>query len=145
MQNMPQDGRNEQRSQVNLCRFFQKRCPGSWIETDKEGMHKISPSQLSFLNLGDIDPSSFRLFTTGGYGMGTSIIQSGFEFREVTHPGVIGADDGRTSILRIICILWYRPKRSLQKSGLYQFAVSQSNSQNGVSGSPMQENIPQRL
>ncbi|MDD2332302.1 MAG: C25 family cysteine peptidase, partial [Candidatus Cloacimonetes bacterium] len=84
--------RNEQRSQVNYADFSKS---DVWvrIETNKEGMHKISPSQLSFLNLEDIDPSSFRLFTTGGYGMGTSIIQSGFEFREVPIQ-VIGADDG---------------------------------------------------
>ncbi len=63
------------------------------IETDKDGFHKISHSQLSFWNLADIDPRSFRLFSTGGSIMQTGIVNAGREFMEVP-ISVVGEEDG---------------------------------------------------
>ncbi|HNX38227.1 MAG TPA: type IX secretion system sortase PorU [Candidatus Cloacimonadota bacterium] len=63
------------------------------IETDKDGLFKISPSQLSSLPLADIDPRSFRLFTTGGAVISSVVVQPGPAFVE-TAIQVIGESDG---------------------------------------------------
>ena len=74
-----------QRFTMNYAPFSQ----GAWwvrIETNREGMYRINPSQLSFLNLNDLDPTQFRLFSTSGKVIsvdnGTGQ-QAGPEFREV--------------------------------------------------------------
>ncbi len=63
------------------------------IETDKDGMFKITPSQLSMLPITDIDPATFRLFTTGGEVHPASIGYQGPVFREVP-IFVAGESDG---------------------------------------------------
>lgn len=63
------------------------------IETDKDGMFKITPSQLNMLTIGDIDPSTFRLFTTGGEVHPASIGYIGPLFREIPIY-VAGENDG---------------------------------------------------
>jgi len=74
-----------QRYTVNYAPFSQ----GAWwvrIETNKEGMYRINPSQLNFLNLSDLDPTQFRLFSTSGKVINVDSMtgqQAGPEFREV--------------------------------------------------------------
>ncbi|PKN75119.1 MAG: hypothetical protein CVU49_04665 [Candidatus Cloacimonetes bacterium HGW-Cloacimonetes-2] len=66
-----------------------------WIklETDQNGIYRINRSQLSSFPLADVDPRSFRLFTTGGTVLGTSAVQNGAVFREVPIK-VVGEEDG---------------------------------------------------
>lgn len=63
------------------------------IETDKDGMFKITPSQLSALPLQDIDPRKFRMFSTGGAVLNSSVVQTGPAFSEIPIQ-VIGESDG---------------------------------------------------
>jgi hypothetical protein len=63
------------------------------IETDKDGMFKLTQSQLNMLPVGDLDPRSFRLFTTGGEVQSQIISNAGPLFREVPIY-VAGESDG---------------------------------------------------
>ncbi len=63
------------------------------IETDKDGMYKISRSQINSFPLSDLDPRTLRLFTTGGAVISSNAVQVGPEFREVP-ISVIGEEDG---------------------------------------------------
>jgi hypothetical protein len=63
------------------------------VDTDKDGMFRLTPSQLSMLPVGDIDPRSFRLFTTGGEVHSTLVANNGPVFREVP-IFVFGESDG---------------------------------------------------
>jgi len=84
--------RNELRSPVNFAAFSQS---DHWLrlETDKEGMYRITPSQLSGFPVADIDPRSFRLFSTGGDLLPFQIVTPGPEFKEVPIR-VVGEEDG---------------------------------------------------
>ncbi len=53
------------------------------LETDREGMFRIGPEQLTGFPLADIDPRSFRLFSNGGKLLPFTIINPGNEFVEV--------------------------------------------------------------
>ncbi|HPN39967.1 MAG TPA: type IX secretion system sortase PorU [Candidatus Cloacimonadota bacterium] len=63
------------------------------IETDKEGMYKLSYQQLSALPLADIDPRTFRLFSTGGELRPFQVVTPGPEFQELAIR-VVGEEDG---------------------------------------------------
>ena len=63
------------------------------LETDREGMFRIGPEQLTGFPLADIDPRSFRLFSNGGKLLPFTIINPGNEFAEIPIR-VIGEEDG---------------------------------------------------
>lgn len=63
------------------------------IETDKRGMFRINPSQLSGFPISEIDPRSFRLFTSTGKPMAFIANSPGNEFKEVPIR-VVGEADG---------------------------------------------------
>lgn len=64
------------------------------IETDQDGMYKLSSSQLSSLPLSDINPQDFRIFSTGGALISSTIVEPGKEFTEIPIT-VVGEEDGR--------------------------------------------------
>ena len=82
----------ELRSPINFADFSRS---DHWVrvETSQTGMHKITPSQLSFLPVNDLDPRTLRMFTTGGSALPNSVIQTGLEFYEVPIQ-VVGEEDG---------------------------------------------------
>lgn len=63
------------------------------LETNHEGMYKITPSQMSGFPLEDIDPRSFRLFSNGGTLLPYTILNAGNEFKEIPIR-VEGESDG---------------------------------------------------
>lgn len=63
------------------------------LETDREGLYKITPAQLSGFPLDDIDPRSFRLFSNGGTLLPFTIMNAGNPFREIPIQ-VVGESDG---------------------------------------------------
>ncbi len=65
-----------------------------WIrlETDRDGIYKITYSQLNAFPLSDVDPASFRLFTTGGSLLPFQIQTAGPEFKEIPIHVVDGED-----------------------------------------------------
>lgn len=63
------------------------------IETDKEGIFKITPSQLTGFPISDIDPRSFRLFSNSGVLLSFAINNPGNAFQEIPIQ-VIGEEDG---------------------------------------------------
>jgi len=63
------------------------------VETDKDGFFQLTPAQLSFLPIADIDPRTFRMFSTGGGVVSTGIVNAGKAFNEVPIL-VIGEEDG---------------------------------------------------
>jgi len=81
-----------ERTAVNFADFAQS---DNWVrlETDKDGMYKITPGQLDMLPINDIDPRTFRLFTTGGEVQADSTSSAGPAFREVPLY-VSGESDG---------------------------------------------------
>lgn len=84
------------RSQINHSLFANS----NWwvkIETNRDGIYKIDPAQLSGLPLADIDPREFRLFSTGGKVLQNTHEQNGAEFREVPIM-VVGEADGTLDI-----------------------------------------------
>ena len=83
---------SSQRSSINFADFS---LADNWvkIETDRDGMFKITPALLNQLPLNDIDPRTFRLFTTGGETLPQSISYNGPGFREIPIL-VTGETDG---------------------------------------------------
>ena len=83
--------RNDQRVQVNYADFS---ASDHWIrlETDRDGMYKLTRSQLSAFPLDALDPNSFRLFTTGGSLRPFTVVSPGPEFTEVPLR-IVGAED----------------------------------------------------
>ncbi|HNX03058.1 MAG TPA: type IX secretion system sortase PorU [Candidatus Cloacimonas sp.] len=53
------------------------------IETNRDGIYRIKPADISSLPLADIDPASFRLFSTSGKVLSNNINNTGAEFKEV--------------------------------------------------------------
>lgn len=53
------------------------------IETDKNGIFRINPSQLSFLPVSEIDPRSIRIFSTFGKVLPSQTIYPGEAFTEI--------------------------------------------------------------
>lgn len=94
--NAPQakNWRSTKRYTVNYAPFSQ----GPWwvrIETAQEGIYRLNPSQLSFLNLNDLDPAELRLFSTSGRILDVDSvggIPNGAAFREVPIQ-VVGGED----------------------------------------------------
>ncbi|MDI3503480.1 MAG: hypothetical protein PWP64_416 [Candidatus Cloacimonadota bacterium] len=80
------------RTQINYADF--SRSPW-WIriETDKDGLYRINPGQLSGFDLDQIDPRSFRLFSTFGKVLPLDPLYAGEEFTEIPIK-VIGEEDG---------------------------------------------------
>jgi len=74
--------RTVERRQVNYADFT---LSDFWvrIDADKDGMFKLTPAQLNMLPVNDIDPRSFRMFTTGGEVHSTLVSYNGPVFREV--------------------------------------------------------------
>lgn len=74
--------RTSERSLINYADFSKS---DFWvkIETDKDAMYKLTPTQLNMLPINDIDPRTFRLFTTGGEIQSTLVSYNGPIFREV--------------------------------------------------------------
>ncbi len=84
--------RSDLRTNFNTSRFS----ASDWwvrIETDRRGMFRITPSQLSFLPLSDIDPRTYRLFSTGGALLPNAVVDPGYEFKEIPIL-VLGEEDG---------------------------------------------------
>ncbi|MBM4403272.1 MAG: T9SS type A sorting domain-containing protein [Candidatus Cloacimonetes bacterium] len=84
--------RMDLRTQINTASFSS----ADWwvrVETDRQGMFRINPSNLSFLPLGDIDPRTFRLFSTGGALLPNTVVDTGYAFNEVPIL-VMGEADG---------------------------------------------------
>jgi len=84
--------RDTQRYEVNYADFSRS---DFWLrlETDREGMYRITPPQLDGFPLADIDPRSFRLFSTGGILLPFTITNPGYEFTEIPIH-VEGESDG---------------------------------------------------
>ena len=83
------------RSPINYLDFSRS----DWwvrIETDKDGLFRINPSQLSGLPLDDVDPRSFRIFTTDGAVRPHTVIQEGAPVEEIPIK-VYGENDGSFS------------------------------------------------
>ena len=80
------------RNPVNYARFGNA---DHWlrIETDKEGIHKLTYQQLSALPLADVDPRTIRIFSTGGVLLPFQVVTPGPEFKEVAIQ-VVGEEDG---------------------------------------------------
>ncbi|MBW6514704.1 MAG: type IX secretion system sortase PorU [Candidatus Syntrophosphaera sp.] len=80
------------RYEVNFADFSRS---DFWLrlETNRDGMFKITPSQLSGFPVSDIDPRSFRLFSTGGTLLPFTVTNPGYEFKEVPIR-VVGESDG---------------------------------------------------
>ena len=53
------------------------------IETNRDGIYRINHSDLGSFPLTDIDPASFRLFSTSGKVLSSNINNNGAEFKEV--------------------------------------------------------------
>ncbi len=66
------------------------------VETDKDGLFRINPSQLSGLPLADVDPRTFRIFTTDGAVRPHTVIQEGAVIEEIPIK-VYGENDGSFS------------------------------------------------
>lgn len=90
---------NITRAVVNYADFSRS---NYWIkvETNREGIHRLNYNQLTDLPLDDLDPRSFRMFSTSGKVVSPLvIIQPGPEFREVPiyvsneNSGTFGTDD----------------------------------------------------
>jgi flagellar hook assembly protein FlgD len=84
--------RSSERDEIEYADFSRS---DFWIrlETDREGMFKLTPSQLSAFPLNDVDPRSFRLFTNGGNLLPFSFVNPGNPFVEV--PLIVaGESDG---------------------------------------------------
>ncbi len=83
---------SQTRIQVNYADFSKA---DYWLrlETDREGMFRIDPAQLTGFPLADIDPRSFRLFSNGGKLLPFTIVNPGNEFVEVPIR-VAGEQDG---------------------------------------------------
>ncbi|MCB5252229.1 MAG: type IX secretion system sortase PorU [Candidatus Cloacimonadaceae bacterium] len=81
-----------QRSEVNYADF--SRSPW-WmkIETDKAGMYRINPSQLTGFPISEIDPRSFRIFSTFGKALPHTALYAGEQFTEIPIQ-IIGEEDG---------------------------------------------------
>ena len=90
--------RTAERQQVNYADFARS---DFWVrvDTDRDGMFKLTPTQLNMLPINDIDPRTFRMFTTGGEVHSTLVSYAGPEFREVPiyvhgeNDGVFNASD----------------------------------------------------
>lgn len=97
-----------QRAEVNYADF--SRSPW-WIkiETDKSGMYRINPSQLTGFPIAEIDPRSFRIFSTFGKVLPLSAYHPGEEFAELPIQ-VVGEEDG--SFDPADYILFYGSNRS---------------------------------
>lgn len=82
----------QQRANINYADFA--RSPW-WlrVETDKQGMYRLNPSHLSGFTTSEIDPRSFRLFTSTGKPLPYMANSPGNEFMEVPIR-VIGEEDG---------------------------------------------------
>ncbi len=80
------------RTQINHADFSRS----LWwikIETDAPGMYRINPSQLGDIPVEEIDPRSFRLFSTFGKVLPVEPVYPGEEFREA--PILVkGEEDG---------------------------------------------------
>ena len=63
------------------------------VETDQDGLFKISPAQLSALPLADVDPRSFRIFSTNGAVRPSDVLQEGAVLEEIPIK-VYGESDG---------------------------------------------------
>lgn len=84
--------REQNRSTVNYSPFGSS---DYWmrIETNRDGMYRINPSQLSEFPLQDIDPRQFRIFSTSGKVASRMVVQPGPEFLEIPIL-VSGESDG---------------------------------------------------
>ena len=84
--------RNPTKQQIHYADFSKS---DYWLrlETDREGLFKITPQHLAGFPLEDIDPRSFRLFSNGGQMLTHEIVHPGNEFVEVPIR-VVGAEDG---------------------------------------------------
>ncbi len=84
--------RQVQRYQVNHAEFYRA---DYWLrlETDRDGIYKLTPSQLSGFPIADIDPRSFRLFSNGGVLLPFAINNAGNPFVEIPIR-VVGEADG---------------------------------------------------
>lgn len=74
--------RDTQRYEVNYAEFGRS---DFWLrlETGQDGMYRITPSQMEGFPIPDIDPRSFRLFTTGGELLPFVVTNPGYEFTEI--------------------------------------------------------------
>lgn len=81
----PEQSRNwhsMDRTQVNYADFSRS---DYWIrlETNRDGMFKLTPAQLSSFPLSEINPRYFRLFSTGGELLPFTVTNPGAEFKEI--------------------------------------------------------------
>lgn len=83
------------RSVINISQFSQS---DQWysFEVNQDGMYALSAGQLSELPLNDIDPTTIRVFSTGGASYSAKINDPGLTFEEI--PIMIeGGEDGNIS------------------------------------------------
>jgi len=82
----------QSRAEINFADF--SRSPW-WmrIETDETGIYRINPGQLSGFPIAEIDPRSFRIFSTFGKVLPMDPLYHGEEFAEIPIH-VIGEEDG---------------------------------------------------
>ncbi|MDY0151959.1 MAG: C25 family cysteine peptidase, partial [Candidatus Cloacimonas sp.] len=83
---------NQTRETINYAPFGNS---DYWmrIETNRDGIYRLDPAQLSGFPLEDIDPRQFRMFSTSGKVLYNSVVQEGSEFREIPIQ-VAGEADG---------------------------------------------------
>lgn len=84
--------KNHTRNSINYAPFA---ASDYWlrIETEKDGIHRLNYSQLNALPLADIDPRTFRLFSTGGEVLPFLVNTAGPAFKEIAIH-VSGEEDG---------------------------------------------------
>ncbi len=84
--------KSDQRYDVHYADFARS---DYWLrlETDRDGMYKITPEQLEGFPVADIDPRSFRLFSNGGVLLPFVVNNPGNQFRELPIH-VAGEEDG---------------------------------------------------
>jgi len=92
----PEQAKNWQLMSRSLVEYADFSRSDYWwkIETDRDGIFKIAPSQLTGFPLSDIDPRSFRLFSNSGVLLPFAINNPGNAFQEIPIQ-VIGEEDGK--------------------------------------------------
>ena len=86
--------------QINYADFSRS---DHWLrlETDRDGMFRLGPNDLSSFPLADIDPRSFRLFSNGGGLLPFTILYPGNEFVEIPIR-VVGDEQGWVKGIEVV-------------------------------------------
>lgn len=127
----PQQARYWHQHNRNPVNFASFSSADNWLklETNQEGIHRITHAQLSSLPLSDIDPRTFRLFSTGGTLLPFQIVTPGAEFHEVPIT-VVGEEDGSFNTADYI-LFWGTTRDGVEKNQSLQALPTQYNPYSG--------------